>query len=44
MIPGWILLLVSVGYVGTLFLVAYYGDRREAMPAHPWLRPAVVSR
>ncbi|KGM52764.1 ATPase [Lysobacter concretionis Ko07 = DSM 16239] len=43
MIPGWILLLVSVGYVGMLFLVAYYGDRREAMPTHPWVRPAVYS-
>ena len=43
MIPGWILLLVSVGYVGMLFLVAYYGDRREAMPTHRWLRPAVYS-
>ncbi|MGH8084873.1 MAG: hybrid sensor histidine kinase/response regulator [Lysobacter sp.] len=43
MIPGWILLLVSVGYVGMLFLVAYYGDRREAMPKHRWLRPAVYS-
>ena len=43
MIPGWILLVVSVGYVGTLFLVAYYGDRKEAMPAHPWVRPAVYS-
>ncbi|MGQ4660642.1 PAS-domain containing protein [Lysobacter sp. F6437] len=43
MIPGWILLLVSVGYVGMLFLVAYYGDQREAMPKHRWLRPAVYS-
>jgi len=43
MIPGWILLLVSVGYVGMLFLVAHYGDRREAMPKHRWLRPAVYS-
>src|SRR5690606_22086869 len=42
-IPGWILLLVSVGYVGMLFLVAHYGDRREAMPKHRWLRPAVYS-
>ncbi len=43
MIPGWILLLVSVGYVGMLFLVAYYGDRKVAMPTHPWVRPAVYS-
>ncbi len=43
MIPGWILLLVSVGYVGMLFVVAYYGDRRETLPTHPWVRPAVYS-
>ena len=43
MIPGWILLLVSVGYVGMLFVVAYYGDRKQTMPTHPWVRPAVYS-
>ncbi|MGY0557434.1 hybrid sensor histidine kinase/response regulator [Lysobacter sp. A421] len=43
MIPGWVLLLVSVGYVGMLFGVAYYGDQREAMPKHRWVRPAVYS-
>ena len=48
MIPGWVLLLVSAGYVGVLFAVAYYGDRRSAVPQiqstqHRWLRPAVYS-
>ena len=48
MIPGWLLLLVSAGYVGVLFAVAYYGDRRSAVPQiqstqHRWLRPAVYS-
>jgi len=42
-IPGWILLLVSVGYVGMLFAVAYFGDQHEATPKHRWLRPAVYS-
>jgi len=47
-IPGWILLLVSAGYVGLLFAVAYYGDRRSTLPTlqatrFRWLRPAVYS-
>ncbi len=43
MIPGWILLLVSAGYVGVLFVVAYYGDQRETTPRARWMRPAVYS-
>ncbi|MGO4262540.1 PAS domain-containing hybrid sensor histidine kinase/response regulator [Lysobacter sp. TAB13] len=43
MIPGWILLLVSAGYVGLLFAVAYYGDQRERTPRARWLRTAVYS-
>ena len=44
MIPGWLLLLVSVGYVGVLFAVAYYGDQRTQMAPRPtWLRPVVYS-
>ncbi|MBU8977037.1 hybrid sensor histidine kinase/response regulator [Lysobacter sp. MMG2] len=43
MIPGWILLLVSAGYVGVLFAVAYFGDQRETTPRARWLRPAVYS-
>lgn len=43
MIPGWILLLVSVAYVGLLFGLAYYGDRRPLYPTHSWLRPVVYS-
>jgi Na+/proline symporter/signal transduction histidine kinase len=42
-IPGWLLLLVSVGYVGLLFAVAYYGDQRTTTPRAQWLRPAVYS-
>jgi len=43
LIPGWILLLVSAGYVGLLFAVAYYGDQRERTPRARWLRTAVYS-
>lgn len=43
MIPGWLLLLVSVGYVGLLFAVAYYGDQRQTTARVRWLRPAVYS-
>lgn len=43
MIAGWILLLVSVAYVGLLFGVAWYGDRRPLYPTHAWLRPVVYS-
>lgn len=41
MIPGWVLLLVSAGYVGLLFAVAYAGERRA--PTGPRLRPLVYA-
>jgi Na+/proline symporter/signal transduction histidine kinase len=43
MIPGWVLLLVSLGYVGVLFAVAYLGDLRGAMPRWRWARPLIYS-
>ncbi|MFC4728666.1 NahK/ErcS family hybrid sensor histidine kinase/response regulator [Coralloluteibacterium thermophilus] len=43
MITGWLLLLVSAAYVGVLFAVAWWGDRRPLYPARTWLRPAVYS-
>ena len=43
MVAGWILLLVSVAYVGLLFGVAWLGDRRPLYPGRSWLRPAVYS-
>ncbi|MCC7249972.1 MAG: hybrid sensor histidine kinase/response regulator, partial [Lysobacter sp.] len=43
MIPGWVLLLVSLGYVGLLFAVAYAGDRRAETPGWRRLRPIVYS-
>ena len=43
MIPGWVLLLVSLGYVGVLFAVAYLGDVRGPRPRWRWLRPAIYA-
>ena len=43
MIPGWVLLLVSLGYVGVLFAVAYLGDLRGATQRWRWARPAVYA-
>ncbi|MFB9067870.1 PAS domain-containing hybrid sensor histidine kinase/response regulator [Pseudofulvimonas gallinarii] len=43
MISDWVLLLVSVAYVGLLFAVAYVGDRRPLYPTRPRLRPLVYS-
>ena len=43
MIQGWLLLLVSLLYVGLLFVVAFAGDRRPLYPRQPRLRPIVYS-
>ncbi len=43
MIADWVLLLVSLGYAGALFAVAWAGDRRPLYPTHTWLRPIVYS-
>ncbi len=43
MLPGWTLLLVSLGYAALLFGVAWYGDRRALYTDRPWLRSAVYS-
>ncbi len=43
MIAGWVLLLVSLGYVGVLFAVAYLGDLRGATPRWRWARPAIYA-
>jgi len=42
-IAGWLLLLVSLLYVGMLFAIAYVGDRRPLYPRQPKLRPLVYS-
>lgn len=43
MVAGWILLGVSLVYIGLLFVVAYFGDRRPLYPDRTWLRPIVYS-
>ena len=43
MIPRWILLTTSIVYVGGLFALAYYGDRRPLYAARSRLRPLVYS-
>ncbi|MDD3764106.1 MAG: PAS domain-containing hybrid sensor histidine kinase/response regulator [Nevskiales bacterium] len=43
MLPGWLLLLLSAGYVGLLFAVAYWGDRRAALTGRPQARPLTYS-
>ena len=43
MIRDWLLLLVSLLYVGLLFAVAYAGDRRPLYPRQPRLRPIIYS-
>jgi len=43
LIQGWLLLLVSLLYVGLLFVVAFAGDRRPLYPRQPRLRPIVYS-
>ncbi|MDO1529425.1 PAS-domain containing protein [Fulvimonas sp. R45] len=43
MIDGWVLLLVSLLYVGLLFAVAWLGDRRPLYPRQPRLRPFVYA-
>ena len=44
-LPGWILLLVSLGYAALLFAVAWWGDRHPVhmRPGSNWLRPMVYS-
>jgi len=41
LISGAVLLLVSLLYVGALFALAYWGDRRPLYPNRAWLRPLV---
>ncbi len=43
MIAGGVLLLVSLAYVGLLFALAWWGDRRPVYPARTALRPLIYS-
>ncbi|MES0875189.1 hybrid sensor histidine kinase/response regulator [Sinimarinibacterium thermocellulolyticum] len=41
--PGWSLLLISAAYVGLLFAIAYWGDRRAARGEQTRARPLTYS-
>ncbi|HOZ24275.1 MAG TPA: hybrid sensor histidine kinase/response regulator, partial [Thermomonas sp.] len=43
MMPGWLLLLVALAYVGLLFTVAWLGERHPGLAQGPRLRPAVYA-
>ena len=43
MISGWLLLVVAALYVGLLFAVAWFGDRKPLYPRKARLRPLVYS-
>jgi len=43
LLPGWLLLLVSISYAAVLFAVAWLGDRHWWYPQQRWLRPLVYS-
>src|SRR5687768_18130217 len=43
MISGWGLLLVSLAYVGGLFLVAWWGDRTRFYPSNTQYRALIYS-
>ena len=43
MLQGWSLFLISAAYVGLLFGVAYYGDRRAAVSGAPDAKPWTYS-
>ena len=31
MLQGWVVIAIALGYIGLLFVVASYGDRRAAL-------------
>ena len=43
MIRGWAILALSLGYVGLLFAVAYYGDRRAAARGRAKAKPVIYA-
>lgn len=43
MLPGWLLILAALGYVGLLFTVAWFGDRHAQRLARSRWRPLVYS-
>jgi PAS domain S-box-containing protein len=43
MFSGWLLSLLAVAYLGCLFGIAFFGDRRRIYPNHQRLRPYIYS-
>lgn len=43
MLPGWLLLIAALAYVGLLFLVAWWGDHHAAALARSRARPVIYS-
>ena len=43
MVPGLLLTLLSIGYLGLLFAVAFYGESRSIYPGWARLRPYIYS-
>src|ERR1700691_1422297 len=43
MFSGWLLSLLAVAYLGFLFAIAFYGDRRRIYPNQPRLRPYIYA-
>jgi Na+/proline symporter len=42
-VSGWLLLVISAAYVGLLFAIAWWGDRRAARAGPPRPRPLIYS-
>ena len=43
MLQGWLIILISLGYMVSLFLVAWRGDRNRNKPQRPFTRALVYS-
>jgi PAS domain S-box-containing protein len=43
MFSGWLLSLMAVGYLGSLFAIAFYGDRRRLYTNQRQLRPYIYA-
>ena len=43
MLQGWLVLAVAIAYIGFLFAIAHYGDRKAARGANPAGRPVIYA-
>jgi PAS domain S-box-containing protein len=43
MFSGWLLSLLAIGYLGSLFAIAFYGDKRGLYTNQPRLRPYIYA-